>query len=156
MTKTESAGGIVLNARGEVALVQNGSAAFWGFPKGHIDVGEDALTAARREIEEETGLQTLALVEDLGTYGRYKGGPKGTDDTSEFKTIHMFLFRSANDELAPRDPTNPEARWVSPNSIEAMLTHPKDREFFRGIVPRLGLHIEGRNHDLRDAEKDKE
>ena len=31
----------------------------WDFPKGTIEPGEDALAAARREVEEETGLATL-------------------------------------------------------------------------------------------------
>jgi bis(5'-nucleosidyl)-tetraphosphatase len=31
----------------------------WDFPKGTIEPGEDALAAARREVEEETGLAAL-------------------------------------------------------------------------------------------------
>jgi 8-oxo-dGTP pyrophosphatase MutT (NUDIX family) len=31
----------------------------WDFPKGRIEPGEDALAAARREVEEETGLAAL-------------------------------------------------------------------------------------------------
>lgn len=138
MEKTESAGGVVLNPRGEVALVINGPGVFWGFPKGHIDEGEDALTAAKREIGEETGLEDLTLLDDLGTYGRYKGGvPGGDDDMSEYKTIHMFLFKSSGDKLSPRDPGNPEARWVAQDKVEELLTNSKDKEFFRGVRVRL-------------------
>ncbi len=32
----------------------------WDFPKGMVEPGEDALAAARREVEEETGLAGLA------------------------------------------------------------------------------------------------
>jgi len=135
--KTQSAGGIVLNARADVALVQNGSAAFWGFPKGHIDEGEDALTAAKREIGEETGIDDLTLIADLGVYERYKGMPGGGDDVSEYKSIRMFLFKTSVDVLAPRDSANPEARWVPQKSVEAMLTHSKDKEFFKKVAPQL-------------------
>ncbi len=131
MLKTESAGGIVRNARGEIVIVRNGCGdPWWGFPKGHIDAGEDALTAARREITEETGLHDLVLVKELGSYGRYKGKPGGGDDTSEYKTITMFLFLTHEEKLAPTDPHNPEARWISPDILVETLTHPKDREFF--------------------------
>ncbi len=34
---------------------------FWGFPKGHIELGEDERTAALREIHEEAGLRVTLL-----------------------------------------------------------------------------------------------
>ena len=137
MEKTEAAGGIVLNVRGEIALVISGTGNFWGFPKGHIDEGEDALGAAKREISEETGLTQLEFIRELGSYGRYKGTDDGGDDTSEYKTIHMFLFRTAEEKLAPTDAWNPEARWVPSAEVEKMLTHPKDKEFFRSVAPQI-------------------
>ena len=33
----------------------------WDFPKGEVEPGEDPLAAARREVEEETGLSGLAM-----------------------------------------------------------------------------------------------
>jgi 8-oxo-dGTP pyrophosphatase MutT (NUDIX family) len=124
MPKTASAGGIVLNQKGEVALVKNGPD-FWGFPKGHIDAGEDALAAAKREIAEETGLTELSIVRQYPAYERMGGR-----NMSELKSISMFLFTTDEDALAPRDPANPEARWVKAAEVGVMLTHPKDREFF--------------------------
>jgi ADP-ribose pyrophosphatase YjhB (NUDIX family) len=52
----QSAGGLVFNARGEVALIRQGRR--WTFPKGRLDRGEGLTTAARREVREETGLAT--------------------------------------------------------------------------------------------------
>jgi ADP-ribose pyrophosphatase YjhB (NUDIX family) len=65
MKKTYSAGGIVLNEQGQVLVVnQNGNS--WSLPKGHIDPGEDARTAAERETKEESGISQLSYVGDLG------------------------------------------------------------------------------------------
>ncbi|RMF88996.1 MAG: NUDIX domain-containing protein [Methanobacteriota archaeon] len=137
MKRTRSAGGVVLNRRGEVLVVnQNGRS--WSLPKGHIDEGEDALTAARREIYEESGLRDLHPLGELGTYERYRIGPDGGDDTSELKEITIFLFRTDEDELSPVDPDNPEARWVEKERVAGLLTHRKDREFFQSILPRIG------------------
>jgi len=138
MARTHSAGGIVLNSRGEIALVQNGTESeWWGFPKGHIDEGERALAAARREIAEETGLTELALVKELPVYERFRGGPDGKDDESELKVIHMYVFTTTQNELRPVDPQNPEARWVRKDDIEKMLAHPKDKAFFSAIAGEL-------------------
>lgn len=124
MPKTVSAGGIIVNQKGEVALVKNGPD-FWGFPKGHIDPGEDALVAAKREIEEETGLTRLSIVREYPAYERLGGR-----DMSELKSISMFLFTTEESDLSPKDPANPEARWVKASEVAGILTHPKDREFF--------------------------
>jgi 8-oxo-dGTP pyrophosphatase MutT (NUDIX family) len=137
MRKTESAGGIVRNVRGEIALVKNGPD-FWGFPKGHVDEGEDILTAAIREIREETGLHSITLIKKLGSYERYRGTPTG-DDTSELKHIHMFLFDTAEEALMPEDESNPEARWVHPDEVGNMLTHTLDKAFF---LSRLEMVLE--------------
>jgi ADP-ribose pyrophosphatase YjhB (NUDIX family) len=134
--KTNSAGGIVLNSIGEV-LVVNQNRNSWSLPKGHIDKGEDAIVAAVREIYEESGVKDLEFIKDLGKYERFKIGLNGKDDHSELKTIHMFLFRTKQMELKPIDKENPEARWVKRNEVSKLLTHPKDREFFKKCLRNL-------------------
>ena len=50
--------------RDRVVLVQRGkqpSAGMWGFPGGHLELGETALQAAARELHEETGVTALPL-----------------------------------------------------------------------------------------------
>lgn len=129
MKITETAGGIVLNQKGLVLVVnQNGTS--WSLPKGHIEKDEDRLTAARREIYEESGITELTLLRELNSYQRFRIGIDGNDDMSELKTIHMFLFTTNQSELSPVDPDNPEARWVNKREVAELLTHPKDREFF--------------------------
>lgn len=132
MLKTRSAGGVVTNQDGHILVVsQHGTS--WSLPKGHIDPGEDSLTAAKREIYEESGIRDLQLIRELGTYQRHKIGLNGHDDPSELKTITMFLFRTNQTALQPTDPHNPEARWVPQSQVAALLTHPKDKQFFRSL-----------------------
>ena len=133
---TESAGGVVLDAEGRVLLVsQHGTS--WSLPKGHVEEGEDLPGAARREIYEESGLTQLELVRELGSYRRYRIGRDGGEDTSELKTIHMFLFKTRETELRPVDPENPEAVWVERGRVAGLLTHPKDAEFFETVMDAL-------------------
>lgn len=133
---TQAAGGVVLNTEGHVLVVsQHGNS--WSLPKGHIDPGEDELTAAKREIAEESGITELTLLKVLGSYDRYRISLDGGDDLSELKTIHMFLFTTTEQQLSPQDADNPEARWVDPMNVEKLLTHRKDKEFFKSVLPQL-------------------
>lgn len=126
-----------MNREGEVLMVsQHGTS--WSFPKGHIEEGEDALTAAKREIHEESGPIDLELIKNLGTYSRYKIGKDGGEDSSELKTITMFLFKTNQDSLKPIDPENPEARWIRVSQVTDLLTHPKDKAFFVTMVQKAG------------------
>ncbi len=130
---TETAGGIVVNAEGDI-LVVNQKGVSWSFPKGHIERGEDILSAALREIEEESGISKLSLICPLGSYERYRIAQDGGDDVRERKTIHMFLFSTSEKDLVPQDPENPEARWVSREKVADLLTHRKDKEFFLHVL----------------------
>ncbi len=138
MKKTESAGGVVLNSKGQILVVSQRGLS-WSLPKGHIEPGEDTLAAARREIYEESGLKDLALIKPLGSYERSRIGLRATGDHdhSEMKTLTFFLFRANGESLQPIDPDNPEARWVDVEQVAGMLTHPKDQEFVRQIVKEL-------------------
>ena len=134
--KTQTAGGVVINKIRRVLLVnQRGNS--WSLPKGHIEKGEDAKTAAIREIEEESGIIRLNFIKSLGSYTRYKIGLDGRDDTSELKEIFMFHFTTDESKLSPKDPNHPEARWVHPDDVEGLLTHPKDKVFFKTIRPQI-------------------
>ena len=136
MIHTESAGGVVVNAEGRVLLVsQHGTS--WSLPKGHLEAGEAPLDAARREIREESGVTRLELVRPLGSYSRHRLSADGGEDRSELKTIHLFLFRTDEEELSPLDPDNPEARWVERERVADLLTHAKDREFFASVLDAI-------------------
>jgi ADP-ribose pyrophosphatase YjhB (NUDIX family) len=136
MKQTKSAGGVVLNNMREVLVVsQHGSA--WSLPKGHIEKGEDPVAAARREIFEESGIKNITFVKELGSYQRHKMSRDGGEDTSELKTIYMFVFRTTQVDLHPHDRENPEARWVRKESVAALLTHRKDKEFYLKIMNEI-------------------
>jgi ADP-ribose pyrophosphatase YjhB (NUDIX family) len=132
-----SAGGVVVNPRGQIALTfQDG--VVWSLPKGRLEQGEDGLSAAKREIEEETGISQLELLKTLGTYSRYKIGKDGTgEDKSVKKTITIYLFRTNQEKLKPTDPAHSEARWVEPNKVADLLTHKKDKQFYLKARPKF-------------------
>jgi len=139
MKKSNNAGGVVVNKIKQVIVVsQKGTS--WSLPKGHVRNNESNLNAAKREIYEETGIKDkdLELIRELDIYQRYKTSNDGkSEDKTEFKTIHMFLFHSEQKILRPIDPINPEARWIPKEKVADLLTHQKDKEFFLKIINKI-------------------
>lgn len=144
MERTKTGGGIVIQNGKVLVVSQHGNS--WSLPKGHIDPGEDAKQAAVREVEEESGITKLVFHKKLGTYQRHRIGISGEEDTSELKTISMFLFTTPEVDLKPIDPDNPEARWVEPHEVATLLTHPKDKAFFVSVLKEVEDFIKNKTH----------
>lgn len=66
----------------------------WSLPKGEMTAGEDPLTVAQREFEEETGFRAEGSVVDLGSI-RQKGG----------KTVRAWAVAGDLDPAAIRSNT---------------------------------------------------
>ncbi len=135
MRTTHSAGGVVLNENKVIVVSQKGQA--WKIPGGHVRDKESNIEAAKREIYEETGVQDLELVKELGTYQREKMPSESIDDKSELKVITIFLFKTSQNNLKSHDKDNPAVKWVAINDVEKTLTNPKDKAFFRKIKEKI-------------------
>jgi 8-oxo-dGTP diphosphatase len=129
-----AAGGVVWRPAGdggiEVAVVHRPRYDDWSLPKGKLDAGEDLLSAAVREIGEETGLSVV-----LGRRGRrvrypVRGGTKRVD---------YWLMRAVGGAFTPNDEVD-ELRWTPLAAAAALVSHDADRAVLadaaRTDVPR--------------------
>lgn len=69
-----SCGAVVFrDIRGEVRylLIKNKRSAHWGFPKGHIEIGESKTETAYREVLEETGIH-INIIDGFESVSKYK------------------------------------------------------------------------------------
>ena len=118
-----AAGAVVTRKHGQVLLVHRPKYDDWSFPKGKLDRGEHVVTAAVREVAEETGLDirlgpALSSQRYLQSNGRWKtveywtGRVVGSDDVSGYQP---------NDEIDA-------VEWVEWSAAMARLTYPYDRE----------------------------
>jgi 8-oxo-dGTP pyrophosphatase MutT (NUDIX family) len=127
MRKSYRAGGIIVNEDGKIALSNEH---LWGFPRGGVEQGETYEQAAKREILEETGLEDIEIVKEIGQYDRY---PTGVDENTPGAypmEIHIFLCHTNyTGALNPKDPNVKEAEWFTLEEAINKLTDSKDREF---------------------------
>lgn len=127
MKHTYSAGGVIVNQHGKILLIDEGDG-FWGFPKGRKEENKETISTAIREIKEETGLDNLNLLAELGTYQRHPV-IDGEPDKSEMKHITLFLFL-ANSELLPGNSEDNLCVWAHIDETAESLSSPEDRSFF--------------------------
>ena len=139
------------DGRAEILLVHPGGPFWtkkddgaWSIPKGLFEDGEDALAAAKREFEEETGLSPEGTFIELGTFRQPSGKRisawafEGTFDLALFKS-NMFTM-----EWPPRSgrmrefPEADRAGWFGPREALAKITRGQ-RPIIEVVLDRLGL-----------------
>ena len=80
----------------EILLIQD-SKERWTIPKGHIEPGETAKMTARREIEEETGLQNISVLTWLGKiHFKYRRA-----DKLVLMTTQVYLVQAMDNHEQP-------------------------------------------------------
>lgn len=113
-----SAGGVVVNDKGEIALIHQRKG--WTLPKGRLDPGEAIHQAARREVHEETGLRARII--------GYLGVVEGLRHVT-----HYFLMALERDDGEHDDEVD-EVRFFKPSKARRALHSRSDRLVLRRAV----------------------
>jgi len=109
-TVIEAGGGVVFNTKGEFLVIfRNGT---WDLPKGKLEPGENFQRGAEREVEEETGLVGIQLIEPLiSTYHTY--ALKGKKVLKKTKWFEMKYEGEADPVLQAKEGIT-DYKWVAP------------------------------------------
>lgn len=146
------AGVMIVNREGKVFVGQRLDSMLeaWQMPQGGIDPGEDALTAAIREIGEETGIapdkiELVAQAPDELSYdlppeliakvwqGRWRG-----------QTQRWFLFRFTGEDsdvdIATAEPEFRAWRWVDPDDVPTLIV-PFKQALYQQVLAAFREHL---------------
>jgi len=112
-------GAIVLH-EGRVLLVKRGHApglGLWSVPGGLVDVGETTVDAARREVDEETGL-TVRIAGLVGVLDRVTRDAEGRVRYHWVLIDYLAIPESTETLTAGSDAA--EVRWVTIDEVERL------------------------------------
>jgi len=112
-----AAGGKVINSKGELLFIKREGV--WDLPKGFVEKGESLEQGAIREIEEETGVSELEIIDKLTTtYHTYRYHGKLV-----LKISHWFNVKSTFEgELKPQiEEGITGVKWLDKKGVEQAL-----------------------------------
>ena len=126
----EAAGGVVTDTTGEnILLLIRPSRDEVRLPKGHIEPGESPVSAAQREVSEESGYKDLKIIADLGE--QLIAFPLGKRAVR--RTEHYYLMQIRSDQQAERPEEDIQffPIWVPWAEALEHLTFEAEREWVR-------------------------
>ncbi|HJQ22119.1 MAG TPA: NUDIX domain-containing protein [Gemmatimonadaceae bacterium] len=141
-----SAGGVVFRVvDGAVRyLLIRDSYGHWGFPKGHVERGERADTAALREVMEETGLRAVdiaAKIDRIEWFFRFRG-------TLIHKRCDFFLMETQAEDTQPQRSEGITAcQWTPVDEALELIEY----ENARAVLRRADAMVRERREQPRGA-----
>ncbi len=122
----------VFNSKGELLIQKRSSHVAvpnrWDqSAAGHVDEGEDYLTAAQRELEEEIGVSNIPLKEVTKFY------TEEIDDSMTKKRFNMLYSAVYDGEVKVNEDEVAEILWISPIRLEQWMQD-KPQDFTQGFI----------------------
>ncbi|MBL4767897.1 MAG: NUDIX hydrolase [Rhodobacteraceae bacterium] len=127
MSKQALLGAIAIVVRNNQVLLakrrKDPDSGLWGFPGGHVELGETALAAAARELQEETGI-VAEPISYLTNIDVLRHNPDGS--VAVHFLLAAVLCNYVNGTVQAADDVS-DARWFDCNEIRAGAIRMSDR-----------------------------
>ena len=128
MKKEKSCGTICIND-GKVLVIKQ-KQGFYGFPKGHVELGETEIETAIRETKEETNID-VKIDEKLRFTLSYI-----VNDTID-KEVVYFAAYPLNENIVIQQSELLDAKWVDIEDIENILTFDNLKDLWKDVLTKI-------------------
>ena len=143
-------GVMLLNARNQVFVARriDTVSEAWQMPQGGMDAGEDPLSAARRELREETSVTSAALLAESREWMTYDlpqdvipriwGGQYRGQKQKWFAM--RFTGAESEIDIATPEPEFLEWKWIAPDDLPGVIV-PFKRPLYAALVDEFCSHL---------------
>lgn len=128
MKKEKSCGTICIN-NGKVLIIKQ-MQGFYGFPKGHVEIGETEVETAIRETKEETNIDVV-VDEDL----RFSLSYIVNDNID--KEVVYFIAKPLNSTITIQESELLDAKWVNIEDVESILTFDNLKDLWKSVLVKI-------------------
>ncbi len=111
---------------------------YWGFAKGHLEQGETEEQAAFREVEEETGLTNIELIEGFKEKTKYFFKQ---DEKVISKDVTWFLGKVNDEQDGFVSNEHEELRWLKYEEAVKLLSFKEYKLLLEKAEKRLNLKL---------------
>lgn len=119
----------------KVLLILHKGGRHWAFPKGRSNPGETPFESAKRELQEETGLEVGQLLQEDPLTEHYEFRRKGE---TVVKTVQYFpAIVKGTLRLQPEEIQ--DAKWVPLKDAMKHLTFREAKEMCMSLIQKLNL-----------------
>jgi len=138
-THIVAVGGLISNSEGRVLLVKSPRRG-WEFPGGQVEIGEDLISALKREVKEETGVD-IEVKQLAGVYSNTKTRLYDDNVTPvPTKVMFGFLGELISGELTT-SAESVEVRWFERDKALDLIQEPMLKDRMRDMLEFNGTVV---------------
>lgn len=113
-----------------VLMIKHSAKSRYSFPKGHVEIGENEIMTAEREVLEETAVR-IRITDKFrrSVYYRPRRGVK--------KEVVYFTASTSQTEIKPREGEIYSVAWIPAEKAGELLAYANDRRVFVSALERV-------------------
>jgi 8-oxo-dGTP pyrophosphatase MutT (NUDIX family) len=110
-----------------------GEGGHWDFPKGHVEQNETELATALRELEEETGISKVEIIDDFRHSISYTFSRRSESISKEV----IFFLASTVEKRVTLSHEHIDYAWLDFNNALEKLTYENARQILKKVLPYI-------------------